>query len=105
MSGRGHAATALAFWRRYTWQLCAGLAAVALAAVVWFSMDHSRELTAREVAALREWVQGTQSPAVARLFNELQADGTLTVYESGLLAEEAKAAPVPAGLYQPVQMD
>lgn len=100
-----HAAELAAVWRRYTWQISASAGAAFLAAAVWFSMDHSRELSPREVEALHEWVKGTQSPQVAQLFNELQADDVVTVDESALLAEEAKAAPVPAGLYQPVVLD
>ena len=93
-----------AHWR-HPW-LLAGAAAVLMAAVAaWFALDRSRVLSPREVEGLKSWSTATQSPEVLAMFEQLLADGRITVRESQHLAEVAKAAAIPPGLYEPVDLD
>ncbi|MBB3923745.1 hypothetical protein [Xanthomonas arboricola] len=80
-----------------------GLLAVCLA---WWSLvDHTRVLTEEEVASVMNWVSATQSTDVQLAFEARFGDRELTLAELGEIAEVAKGAALPQGIYQPVVLD
>lgn len=85
--------------------LLGALLAAAIALLIWGLLtDQTRALNTQEVTAVRRWVLATQAPSVVEAFNARNDDGQLTVKEVQALMEMAKAADMPLGLYQPVQM-
>ncbi|CAJ4334378.1 Uncharacterised protein [Burkholderia pseudomallei] len=56
-----------------------------------YSLDFSRDLTPREIGALRQFVVDTDSPAVRQDFNKGIRDGRMTIARARDVVETAKA--------------
>ncbi|PNV26572.1 hypothetical protein xavtCFBP7764_22910 [Xanthomonas citri] len=88
-------------------RFCAAGAITLLAACLawWSFVDHTRVLTEEEVASVMNWVSATQSTDVQLAFEDRFGDRKLTLDELAEIAEVAKGAALPQGIYQPVVLD